>query len=81
MHHDGDDGGGDFYGACVIGDCDYYIKNICILTCLTIYYLVMMTMVQIVETICWFMRWMEWDEVEIMAYFFGQSPLTHTIHS
>ena len=58
-----------------IGDCDYYIKNIC----LTIYYLVMMTMVQIVETICWFMRWMEWDE--IMAYFFGQSPLTHTIRS
>ena len=64
-----------------IGDFDYFIKNICILTCLTIYYLVMMTMVQIMETICWFMRWMEWDEVEIMAYFFGQSPLTHTIRS
>ena len=65
-----------------IGDCDFYIKNIKnILTCLTIYYLVMMNMVLIVvmATICWFMRWMEWDEVEIMAYFFGQSPLTHTI--
>ena len=64
-----------------IGDCDFYIKNICIQTCLTIYYLVMMTMVLTVVMVCWFMRWMEWDEVEIMAYFFGQSPLTHTIHS